>query len=228
MVLDWKKSVCYSECVQFGAAWLNLRRLLGPGGGMHSTGCYSSFLFRLLCLIFVQWENPKGFQHLGCSDSYSWHSIIREEALEQPLWQVHCHTGCAYLENWCCFQSKYWSPYNLTVSVTCWAESEAGISEHHQQQSATQEVREAQGEVSVFSVWIIPTITPCTAEPPQSDRVQPGRHRQSVWSRTTETLLLDDAHLHRRTVNTASLLFLGGGACRCPDLMLTARLRLLR
>lgn len=61
--------------------------------------------------------------------------------------------------------------------LTCWAQPEVLISEHHQQQPATQQLREAQRDVSVFSVWIIPTITSCAAEPPQHGRLQPNTRR---------------------------------------------------
>lgn len=52
-----------SECVQFGAAWWNLRGLLGLGGRMSSTECYSSIVclqkFRYNCQTFILTKEKK-------------------------------------------------------------------------------------------------------------------------------------------------------------------------
>lgn len=65
--------------------------------------------------------------------------------------------------------------------VTCWVKPEVPISQHHEQQLLAQKLREAQRDVSVLSVWIVPAITCSAAEPPQLCGVQPDRHKHSNY-----------------------------------------------
>lgn len=58
--------------------------------------------------------------------------------------------------------------------TTCWAEPETAISQHHEQKSGAEELREAQREVSELRVRVIPPVTGNAAEPPQLVGVQPG------------------------------------------------------
>lgn len=73
--------------------------------------------------------------------------------------------------------------------LTCWAEPEPSISQHHEQRFPAEKRREAQRDVSVLCVRIIPSVACSAAEPPQQESLQPCTHKKVMKSqfRMTQT-----------------------------------------
>lgn len=78
-------------------------------------------------------------------------------------------TICGHFKSFEVFKMSYW--------LTCWAEPEVNVSQHHKQQLPAQKLREAQRDVPVLGVRIVPPITRSAAEPPQQRNVQPSRDK---------------------------------------------------
>lgn len=76
--------------------------------------------------------------------------------------------------------------------LTCRAQPEVMISQEDKQRSAAEKLWEAQWDVSVFTVWIIPTISCSTAEPPQQGNLQPFRETDTLmlkmWMTVTQLI----------------------------------------
>lgn len=101
-------------------------------------------------------------------------------------------------------------PAACESQATCWAECEVLIGQHHEQQPAEQDLREAHRHVSVFRVWIIPTVTRSTAEPPQEGSLQPLSKRTHKTRRDSRPASMVGGHALARS----HALTCSRGACK--------------
>lgn len=97
--------------------------------------------------------------------------------------------------------------FKVSKCLTCWAEPEMSISQHHKQQLPAEKLRDAQRDVSELGVRIIPPVTRSAAEPPQQRSLQSSRDKHTELEHWTTLFIklpalteVDRAHLQLKMV----------------------------